>query len=223
MFIPIPLGRSWAVTLRQPVASRFACAACGWKSPVIVKAVTRGRGMSPMFLDDRGAQQRAYEEAEDAIAAAVSNILALVPCPKCGAPGPGFETLEREGTWQAAALAGVACLVSFTIGVIVAAATDSLIALVGGGVASIAVAWFVFTSARKYSTGQRVRQAQSAVAFGEHLRPEDYGPVPGLDLPSEPAPEAVPQAPIDDPIPCPKCGKQTSASAEYCWHCLAKI
>ena len=221
MFIPIPVGRRFTVTLRQPVEATYTCTACHFESPVVVKAVAHGSGTSALFLDDEGATESAYELAAEALATAVRSSLGLVACPKCGAAGPATAEAARSEMWQSAILAGVASLVSFTIGVVIAAAVDYVLVQVIAGVATIALARLVFGAARNYSTRRRLREARDAVVFGANLGAEGFASSL-LDLPPEPEPVFTPEAPIDDPVACPSCGMQTSASAEFCRHCLTK-
>ena len=223
MIIPIPLGRSWTVTLRQPIEADYQCASCRWESPVVVNAVTQGRGVSPLFLDDQGAQDWAYQKAAEAMKGVVRYHLDLLPCPKCGAAGPGKKEAARDEVVSSALFAGFLWLVTASLGGVIAAAKDSIPGLVVAGVASLAVAGLALYAAQKLAVWRRIGRAQRSVVFGARLKREEssYQPAPPAQTAPEPAAEPASLGP--GIVRCPACSASAPSGAEFCPKCLGAL
>jgi hypothetical protein len=218
--IPIPLGTKWTVTLTQPMEGHFRCAVCRYESQVVVRAVSQGGGISPLFLDDEGAQEHAYAQAQRALEGAVRHHLELVPCALCGAVGPGAARVRSEQKVPAALFGCFLFLVVGTFGFLAAAVQDSIIGLALAGASSLASAVLGFIGYSRVAVRRRIEFARSSVSFDARLSaPEPEPPLPE----AQPVFKAAPRAAAPGDRACPACGTMASASAEFCPQCLGGL
>jgi hypothetical protein len=62
----------------------FRCRACDYEAFVVVTGIGMGSGVSPLFLDEEGAAERARASAYADATKNVELTLGLCPCPRCG-------------------------------------------------------------------------------------------------------------------------------------------
>lgn len=82
--VAIPYALTYTSTLRATVPKLVKCEECGLEYVYLMERVRQGEGTSVLFLDNAGARQRAEEQAQDRLRAALERGCEAVPCPACG-------------------------------------------------------------------------------------------------------------------------------------------
>lgn len=82
--IPIPLGKSFHVSVTGRAPKLVQCEKCGQEYVYLLEASTVGQDTSVLFTDDAGAQQRAESRALAGLRSALDTECAVVPCITCG-------------------------------------------------------------------------------------------------------------------------------------------
>jgi len=85
----IVAGMRYSAEQKETVDAEFHCRSCGHRAWARVSSTGYGSGSSPYFLDNKGAQTRAAEEASRDALAVAHQALEGVPCPRCGKSKPG--------------------------------------------------------------------------------------------------------------------------------------
>ncbi len=80
----IPVGLKYDVTLTGRVPKLVRCEQCGHEYVYLLEGTAAGHGSSPLFLDNEGARNRAYETAHVFLDATLRDDCAVVPCARCG-------------------------------------------------------------------------------------------------------------------------------------------
>jgi hypothetical protein len=109
----IPVGREYNATHESTVPKDVTCEQCGREFYYLMKRQASGSASSPLFLDNRGASQRARDRAEEELRRLLVTECDPVPCPECGwYQSSMFATIRRSYRrwmlWAGAVLLAVA-------------------------------------------------------------------------------------------------------------------
>jgi Zn ribbon nucleic-acid-binding protein len=77
-------GRNYSVTSTSTEHRDFECVHCGHQRTGMVVGVGTGSGHSPLFLDNRGARDRAHDSAHGAARQNAYYAVRGAVCPRCG-------------------------------------------------------------------------------------------------------------------------------------------
>jgi hypothetical protein len=80
----IPYAREYTAKLAGSVLKLVLCENCGVEYVYRLERTATGSGTSMLFLDNRGARERASHLAEDRLRALLEQEIEAVPCPDCG-------------------------------------------------------------------------------------------------------------------------------------------
>lgn len=78
------IWRQYTATAGGAVVKPATCEECGTEYVYRVERMGEGQGTSLYMVDNQGAQRRANEAAEKALAKELEKAIEVVPCPKCG-------------------------------------------------------------------------------------------------------------------------------------------
>ena len=121
----IPIGEHVAIEMAYARRRYYKCVPCGYSGFAIVEGLGRASSNNPLFLDRRGAERRAGEQAAQRAQASVDLLITLASCPKCGAHDEdAYKDYNRAvwlgalkvGAWTALLLLGVALFTRLSVG-----------------------------------------------------------------------------------------------------------
>lgn len=100
--IPVPIGTDYSASVRGSVYKGVRCEDCGAEYVYEMTRRARGNGTSFLFLDNAGAQGRAFEEARQRLARKLVAGCDPVPCPACGHYQAAMVALlrRRHARWM---------------------------------------------------------------------------------------------------------------------------
>jgi hypothetical protein len=80
----IPYAMRYSTRLGAQVPKLVTCEECGLEYVYLMKRTAEGEGTSLLFVDNAGAQNRAAQEAHEALIYKLQTSCDAVPCPACG-------------------------------------------------------------------------------------------------------------------------------------------
>lgn len=97
MIVPIPFGSRHSATAEVPVWIPVRCKFCSATFAYRTVKTGSGEGASLLWLDEKGAAQRAQEKAVTSLRLDPKVAYAAVPCPRCERYQPGMVRMLRRG------------------------------------------------------------------------------------------------------------------------------
>ncbi len=94
--VPIPVAVAYRTTISGRVAKNVRCEKCSYEYCYVLQSTAAGMGISPLLLDNEGAQSRAAENAAVALHQNLSEGCEVVPCPTCGTVQQHMFTRARQ-------------------------------------------------------------------------------------------------------------------------------
>jgi hypothetical protein len=82
--IPVPVGASHVVTVEGSVWKLVDCSQCGERFAYLLELQATGENTDLFFVDGQSATTSALREAERKLFEKGRNVVAPVPCPRCG-------------------------------------------------------------------------------------------------------------------------------------------
>jgi hypothetical protein len=99
--VGIPVGTTYTARVRGRAVKTVTCEKCSDAYVYVVERTAQGSGMSPLFLDNDGARNRASVSAKHALSNALDRAVDPAACPACGWYQETMvrEARRRRGRW----------------------------------------------------------------------------------------------------------------------------
>jgi hypothetical protein len=123
ILIPIPIGRKYTTNLSAATLKLVRCENCHVEYVYRMDRIGSGSGTSVLFFENRGAQDRATEQAANELRGLLSRECDAVPCPDCGWFQEAMIRVMRRDRWPWMQNTGLFLLAVSTISLIIAYVT----------------------------------------------------------------------------------------------------
>lgn len=102
MGIKIPYGNKYIVEVSGSIKKEILCSFCGKKFILNITRSEKGEGDSLLWLDNKGAQERAKYNAISELEGKLHNEVYIKPCPYCGKYQEDMvEELKKRESYKA--------------------------------------------------------------------------------------------------------------------------